>query len=164
LISGEDNVRLTELTQEKKKLEKDIKWEQEHGENDPKSAMDYKGHLNKLKKLKELNQEEGILRKKVKLKSENENVARNRKITNVETDAKPRIESVEIDLSKATYPASFQTTSDSQFLASDGKETVIPAGTRILIRKRTPTGMLSLEANGKTYLGYESRLSGNIKK
>ena len=69
-----------------------------------------------------------------------------------------------IELSSIDYPASFLTISDSQFLAADGKETVIPANTRILILKRTPAGMLTLEVNGKTYLGYESRLNGNIKK
>ena len=81
LISGEDNVRLTELTEERKKLEKDIKWEQEHGENDPKWAMDYKGYLNKLKKLKELKQEEEIMRQKVKLKSETVNTEKNKNTT-----------------------------------------------------------------------------------
>jgi hypothetical protein len=69
-----------------------------------------------------------------------------------------------IELSSIKYPASFLTTSDSKFLAADGKETFIPANTRITILKRTPTGMLTLEANGKTYLGYESRLNGKLKK
>ena len=73
--------------------------------------------------------------------------------------------SIEVsDLASIDYPSSFITTSDSQFLAADGQETVIPANTRITILKRTPTGMLTLEASGITYLGYESRLTGNLKK
>jgi hypothetical protein len=82
----------------------------------------------------------------------------------IKSEQKPSPIKDAIDLSTIDYPTSFLTTADSQFLATDGKETVIPANTRILILKRTPTGMLSLEANGKTYLGYESRLIGNIKK
>jgi hypothetical protein len=69
-----------------------------------------------------------------------------------------------LNLSNIDYPSSFQTTSDSQFMAADGKETVIPANTRITILKRTPAGMLTLEANGKTYLGYESRLKSKLIK
>jgi hypothetical protein len=70
----------------------------------------------------------------------------------------------DIDLSSIDYPSSFLTTADSQFLAADGKETVIPANTRITIIKRTPAGMLTLETDGKTYLGYESRLKSKLIK
>jgi hypothetical protein len=181
LLEEDEDSKGTKSTQEiaveKEKLENHNKWKKEYYENkenrDAKTKENAKSDDTQKSEsfgesVKKLN---SILQGKITQdKNSNSEVTSTDKPNNIDflngnkSEHNPSNIIESIDLSSIDYPSSFLTTADSQFLAADGKETVIPANTRITIIKRTPAGMLTLEANGKNYLGYESRLKSKLIK
>lgn len=155
ITKGEEETRMVEVQKEITKLRSEVdEAEKQRSHGDP-FAMKDDAFNTKLNRIKELESEKNLLRIEIE---------KDKIIPEKSSELGIQSSNEEhVDLSQIILPRSFITTHDTLLLEANATEALIPANTKVTIQKRSESGVLTLEINGKTYVGNESRIEGKIR-